>query len=85
MAKKKSSKKAPKKAESQDEQMLITPDQEKALKLVEKSARVRNELEQAVGLAITRAVRKCMKENRIELTAPEAGDLAGIWFGDSGE
>lgn len=88
MAKKRPAKKSSKKTKkaetkAQDEQIVLGPDQEKALRLVEKSAKVRGELEQAVGLAIAKAVRKCMKENKIELTPPEANELAAIWFGDS--
>ena len=87
MAKKRPAKKSAKttkKAETkaQDERIVLSPDQEKALKLVDKSAKVRGELEQAVTLATAKAVRKCMKENKIELTPPEANELAAIWFGE---
>jgi hypothetical protein len=79
--------KATKKSEekTQDEEVVLSPAQEKAIKLVEKSAKVRGDLEQAVGLAIVKAVRKCMKENSIDLTLPEADEMAAIWFGEPGE
>jgi hypothetical protein len=87
VAKKQTAKKAPETTPkaSQEEQIVLGPVQEKALKLVEKSARVRGDLEEAVSLAIIKAVRKCMKDNKIALTPDEADDLAAIWFGDGGE
>jgi hypothetical protein len=89
MAKKRPAKKtAPttKKTETnEDEQIALSPAQDKALKMVDKSAKVRAELEEAVSLAITKAVRKCMKDNKIELTLPEVSVLASIWFGEDCE
>lgn len=87
MAKKQTAKKATGKAKktekkSQGGQLVISPDQEKALKLVDKSAKVRDELEQAVGLAIAKVVRKVMKDHNISLTPPEASELTAIWFGE---
>jgi len=82
MAKKtaKSSKKAPKNPPA--EEILLTPAQDKALKLVDKSAKTRVALEQEVGEAVSKAVRKVMKDNKIALTLAEACVLAEIWFGD---
>ena len=76
------SKSAEAEMEAHEEELVLAPGQDKSLKLVEKSAKVRAELEGAVTLAITKAVRKCMKDNKIELTLPEASMLAAIWFGD---
>jgi hypothetical protein len=69
-------------SKTQDEQIVLGPAQDKALKLVDKSAKVRAELEKAVMLAAAKAVRKCMKEHNIELTGPEAAVLTSIWFGE---
>lgn len=85
MAKKRPAKKAAKTTKktgkkTQDVQIVLSPNQDKALKLVDKSAKVCGELEEAVKLAVAKAVRKCMKEHGIELTTPEASLLMSIWF-----
>ena len=82
MAKKaaKASKKAPKKAPA--EEIYLDPAQDKALNLVDKSAKVRAALEQEVGMAVSKAVRKVMKDNKIDLTLVQAGLLSEIWFGE---
>jgi anthranilate/para-aminobenzoate synthase component II len=87
MAKKRTAKKAAQTTEkagkkAQDEQIVLGPGPKKALRLVDKSAKVRAGLEDAVTAAITKAVRKCMKENGIELTSLEGNVLATIWFGE---
>lgn len=85
MAKKtaKSSKKATKKAPA--EQIYLDPTQDKAVTLVEKSAKIRAELEEAVGLAASKAVRKVMKDHKINLTPAQADVLTAIWFGEEDE
>ncbi len=87
MAKKRPAKKpttTTKKAEPkpEGEEIVLGPNPRKALKLVEKSAKVRAELENAVMVAEDNTVRKVMKANKIELTPSEANILASIWFGE---
>jgi hypothetical protein len=87
MAKKRPAKKATKttkKAEprSEGEEIVLGPNPRKALKLVDKSAKVRAELEEAITVALDSTVRKVMKANKIVLTASEANILAMIWFGE---
>jgi len=87
MAKKRPAKKATpttKKAEMkpEGEEIVLGPNPRKALKLVEKSAKVRAELEEAITVAVDNTVRKMMKANKIELTPSEANILASIWFGE---
>ena len=87
MAKKRPAKKAAtttKKAEpkAEVEEIVLGPNPRKALKLVEKSAKVRAELEEAVMVAVDNTVRKVMKANKIELTPSEANILTTIWFGE---
>lgn len=86
MAKKQTAKQAPKTTKKinkkvQDEQIVLSPAQDKAFLLVDKSAKVRAELEAAVVVAVTNAVRKVMKNHDISLSALESADLAAIWFG----
>ena len=64
------------------EEIVLGPNPKKALKLVEKSAKVRAELEDAITVAVDNTVRKVMKANKIELTPSEANILASIWFGE---
>jgi len=80
----KTTEKAPKKGKKQPpvEQIDLDPPQDKAVRLVDKSARVRAELEQAVTAAAAKAVRKVMKDHNIHLTAAQADVLTAIWFGD---
>jgi len=87
MAKKRAAKKtakATKKTTKQApaEQIYLDPPQDKAVRLVDKSAKVRAELEQAVTAAAAKAVRKVMKDHEISLTAAQADLLTAIWFGD---
>ncbi|MEN6449112.1 MAG: hypothetical protein ABFC96_01350 [Thermoguttaceae bacterium] len=80
MAKKQSAKKP---APSHDEeQIVLGPNPKKALRLADKSAKMREELEDAAMLAAAKAVRTCMKKHNIELTPLEASMLAAIWFGE---
>jgi hypothetical protein len=64
------------------EEVVLGPNPKKALKLVEKSAKVQAELEEAVMAAVDGAVRKVMKANKIDITPSEASILAMIWFGE---
>jgi 16S rRNA G966 N2-methylase RsmD len=87
MAKKRAAKKAApatKKTAKQApaEQVYLDPPQDKALRLVDKSAKVRAELEQAVTAAAAKAVRKLMKDHNIPLTPAQADLLTAIWFSD---
>ena len=87
MAKKRPAKKATtstKKAEPkpEGEEIVLGQNPKKALKLVEKSSKVRAELEEAITVAVDATVRKVMKANKIELTPSEANILASIWFGE---
>jgi hypothetical protein len=66
----------------QEEQIVLGANAEKALKLIDKSAKVCDEIEETVSLAVAKALQKVMKANKIELTAAEADLLAGILFGD---
>ena len=88
MAKKRPAKKAAKPAQKPanpspaEEELVLDAVQDKALKLADRSAKVREELEAAVGVAATKAVRKCMKEHNIDLTMSQAAMLAAIWFSE---
>jgi hypothetical protein len=79
--------KAPKqaKAEPHEQEIALSDNAFKALKLIEKSAKVRTQLEEAVTLAVDKAVQKCMKDNKLALTLLEANVLAGLWFGEADE
>lgn len=87
MAKKRPAKKTAKTtkkagAKVQSEQIVLRPAPNKALKLVDKSAKVRADLEGAVTLAAAKAVRKVMKDHGITLTPPEASEITSILFGE---
>ena len=83
MAKKRAPKKTKKGAKSaREEQIILDPDQDKALRLVDKSAKIRAELEGAVSLAAAKAVRKVMKDHGISLTPAQTTVLTSIWFGE---
>ena len=87
MAKKRAAKKSvtsTKKVTKQrpEEQIILDADQDKALRLVDKSAKIRAELEQAVMLAAAKVVRKVMKDHGISLTPPQASVLTSIWFAE---
>ena len=60
----------------------LDPVEAKAFELAHSSDEVCGELEQAVTLAITQAVRKVFKQHRISLTAPQAEEVALLMFGD---
>lgn len=64
------------------EEIILDPIQDKALRLVDKSAKVRAELELAVTQAAVKAVRKFMKQHKIDLTPAQAVVLTSIWFGE---
>jgi hypothetical protein len=77
----KANKKAPaKKAEPIE--IELDPVEIEALKLAHSSARVQKELEKAVTLAMTQAVRKVCKHHGISLTPPQAQEVAAFLFGD---
>jgi hypothetical protein len=83
MAKKRAAEKTKRGTKSaREEQIILDPDQDKALRLVDRSAKVRAELEGAVSLAAAKAVRKVMKDHGISLTPPQASVLTSIWFGE---
>jgi hypothetical protein len=83
MAKKRAAKETKKGAKSaREEQIILDPDQDKALRLVDKSAKIRAELEGAVSLAAAKAVRKVMKDHGISLTPAQTTLLTSIWFGE---
>jgi hypothetical protein len=75
----KATKKSTKKAAAE---IVLDPCQDKALRLVDKSAKVRGELEQAVTEAASKVVRKVMKAHDINLTPAQADMLTTIWFAD---
>ncbi len=54
----------------------------KAIKFAHSSAKVREELEEAVSLATCQAVRKVLEGNGISLTPPQAQNVAAFLFGD---
>lgn len=87
MAKKRVAKKAAKTTKKveknvQEEEVVLAPSQQKALQLVDKSAKIRSGLEQAVVLAAAKAVRKFFREQNVELTPAQATDLTSILFGE---
>ena len=65
-----------------EEQIILDHDQDKALRLVHRSAKIRAELKEAVTLAVAKAVRKVMKDHGIPLTPTQASVLMSIWFGE---
>ncbi len=67
---------------AREDQIILDPAQDKALRLVDKSAKIRAELEGAVSLAAAKAVRKVMKDQGISLTPTQTTVLTSIWFGD---
>jgi hypothetical protein len=54
----------------------------KAIKFAHSSAKVREELEEAVSLATCQAVHKVLDGHRISLTPPQAQNVAAFLFGD---
>ena len=83
MAKKitKAKKKAPPKKVERIE-IELDPVETKAVELAHSSVAVRTELEEAVTLALTQAVRKVFKQHGISLTSPQAAEVALLLFGD---
>jgi len=77
----KSKKQTPAKADDRIE-IELDPVEVKAYELAHSSDKVCDELELAVALAMSQAVRKVFKQHRISLTAPQAQKLAMILFGD---
>ncbi len=87
MAKKttKSATKAKKKAPAKKvERITIELDavETEAFELAHSSVEVRTELEDAVTLAMSQAVRKVLKQHRISLTSSQAQEVALLLFGD---
>jgi hypothetical protein len=82
----KAKKKAPAKtsAKKQVEHVEIELDsvEAKAYELAHSSSEMCEELEVAVSLAISEAVRKIFKKHRISLTMPQAQKVALFLFGD---
>jgi len=84
MAKKRAAaKRAPStKRKARKEEIVLDPIQDKALKMVDKSAKLRAELERTVTMAAIKAVKKVMKDHGISLTMAQAMVLTSIWFGE---
>jgi hypothetical protein len=85
MAKKRAAKKSAAKKRTKsapEEQIVLDPDQDKALRLVDKSAKICAELEGAVSQAAAKAVRKVMKDHGISLTPAQTAVLTSIWFSE---
>ena len=87
MAKKRAAKKSARSTskatkKTHEEEIILAPEQDKALKLVDGLTKIRAELEHAVTSSAARAVRKVMKDHGISLTPPQAGVLTSIWFGE---
>jgi hypothetical protein len=80
--KKATKKKAPAKKRAKPMEIVLDPDQEKAFTLAHSSAKVRKELELAVTLAMSQALRKVFTQNGISLTPPQAQQLAKVLFLD---
>jgi hypothetical protein len=81
-AAKKSATSAKKVKKPHQEQVVLDPVEEKALRLVGKSAKIQAQFEEAAMLAVGKAVRKVMKDHGISLTPPQVSRLASIWFGE---
>jgi len=54
----------------------------KAIKLAYSSAKAKKQLEEAVTLAMSQAVRKVFKRHDVSLTPPQAQEVAAFLFGD---
>jgi alpha-D-ribose 1-methylphosphonate 5-triphosphate diphosphatase PhnM len=65
-----------------EEQIVLDPEQDKALRLVDRSAKIRAELEGAVTTAAAKAVRKVMKDHGIALNPAQTSVLTTIMFGE---
>jgi len=87
VAKKRSAKKAssakaasaPKNPPVEGEEVVLDPLQEKALRLVDRSAKVRKELEDALAAAAAKVVRKVLKGHGIALSPAQADLLMVLW------
>ncbi len=55
-----------------EEQLILDPAQDNALTLVDGSAKNRAELERTVALAVTKTVRKLMRDHGVPLRHPTA-------------
>ena len=77
----KAKKKAPAKKVERIE-IELDPVETKAFELAHSSAEVQKELEEAVTLAMSQAVRKVFKQHGISLTPPQAQEVAAFLFGD---
>jgi hypothetical protein len=62
--------------------IVVDCDDEKAFRLACSSAKLRKELELAVTLVVTEAVRKVFKQHKMPLTASQARKVAMLLFGD---
>jgi len=60
----------------------LDPAEAKAFELAHSSGEVCEELELAVSLAMSQAVRKVFKQHRISLTTTQAQKVAVLLFGD---
>ena len=77
----KAKKKAPAKKVERIE-IELDPVETKAFELAHSSAEVQKELEEAVTLAMSQAVRKVFKQHGISLTPPQGQEVAAFLFGD---
>ena len=75
-------KKAPAKKKAEPAPIVLSAVEEKAFDLVQSSKAVCRALEVAVTAAVAAAVQKVFKQHKIDLTAPQAQNVAVILFGD---
>jgi hypothetical protein len=61
-------------------EIQLDPGEIKALKLAHSSVEVRTELEQAITLAVSQAVRKVFNQHKITLTLSQAEEVALVLF-----
>jgi hypothetical protein len=74
--------KKPAKKDAGKDLIEIGPAEEKALNLVDRSAKVRDALEQEATAAISKTVRKVFKDHGVALTAAEAATVAVVLFSE---
>jgi hypothetical protein len=67
--------------EAEHVEIELDPIEIRAFELAHSSAKVRDELEEAVMLAMSQAVRKVFKQHDISLTPPQAQEVAAVLFG----
>jgi hypothetical protein len=60
----------------------LDPVETSAVELAHSSDEVCRELEEAVTVAVSQAVRKVFKQRGVSLTAPQAQEVAMLLFGD---